>query len=263
MIEKSLTENFLQVLGCSGGVGDGRLTTSLRLGGSLLIDAGTGLGSLSARDMAGIDHVVLTHSHQDHIALLPLLLERVYLIRRRPITLYGRAETLDALRQHIFNWQIYPDFSKLALFENKENFLIRYRELKEHEPVEIAGWRIHGVSMDHTVPVFAYVFEKAGIRFAFTGDTRSLTNLAGEKPLTRLICEVSYPDALEELAQISGHMTPAMLKRDIARFSHLPRLWISHFKPNYAEELRRALASLVAESGGAILESGKTYTLGV
>ncbi len=173
-----MTENVLHVLGCSGGVGDGKLTTSLRLGSTILIDAGTGLGTLSAQDMARIDHILLTHSHQDHIALLPLLLESVYLMRSQPVTLYGRAETLDALRQHIFNWKIYPDFSQLALFKNKAEFLFRYQELKAYEPVEIAGWRIHGVPMDHAVPVFAYVFEKPGIRFAFTGDTCSLKNLA-------------------------------------------------------------------------------------
>ena len=127
--------------------------------------------------------------------------------------------------------------------------------------IEVDGWHFTGVPMDHTVPGLSYILTRDGIRTAFSGDTRSLRHLAEAGTLDILICELSYPDALEELAHISGHMTPSMLKRELAQFSPLPELWISHLKPQYAQELRSAIAPLLHTARGMVLESGKRYTL--
>ena len=58
----------LQVLGCSGGIAARHWTTALLLDDDVLIDAGTGVNELSLEAMARLQHVVLTHSHLDHIA---------------------------------------------------------------------------------------------------------------------------------------------------------------------------------------------------
>jgi len=66
----------LKILGCSGGIGGEHLrTTSLLVDDDVLIDAGTGVGDLSIAEMARIDHVFLTHTHLDHIACLPLMID--------------------------------------------------------------------------------------------------------------------------------------------------------------------------------------------
>lgn len=256
-----MSGHFLQVLGCSGGAGDGLLTTCFWLDKKLLIDAGTGLGNLSEQEMLTIDNVLITHSHLDHIALLPLWLERVYTMRTQPVTIYGLHETLETLKQHIFNWEIYPDFAQLSLLQNKSSSLIRYQELEENQTVEIAGWQVRGVAMDHTVPGLSYIFERDGLRFAFTGDTRSLKHLSNEQ-LDVLLAEVSYPDEMEKLADTTGHMTPSMLKRELVQFTKPPSVWISHLKPHYATELRHSLEPLLEEFNGIILGSGKMYPLG-
>lgn len=79
----------LTVLGCDGGIGGARHTTCLKLGAHALIDAGTGLGSLSLAEMAAIDHVFLSHAHLDHVALLPLLVDSVGAARTRPLEVHG------------------------------------------------------------------------------------------------------------------------------------------------------------------------------
>ena len=68
----------VRVLGCGGGIG-GRLmrTTSLLVDHDILIDAGTGLSDLPLDELAAIDHVFITHSHLDHIAALPLMVDAV------------------------------------------------------------------------------------------------------------------------------------------------------------------------------------------
>ncbi len=65
----------LRVLGCSGGIGDGRHTTSLLVDADILIDAGSGLTQLSREALARIDHLFLTHAHLDHILALPPMLD--------------------------------------------------------------------------------------------------------------------------------------------------------------------------------------------
>ena len=64
----------IEVLGCSGGIGDDRHSTSFLIDDDILLDAGSGAMRLTRAAMARIDHVFITHSHLDHILSLPLLL---------------------------------------------------------------------------------------------------------------------------------------------------------------------------------------------
>src|SRR5207342_2805390 len=71
----------LQVLGCSGSIARDCRTTSFLLDDDVLIDAGTGVGDLPLEALARIDHILLTHSHLDHVLGVPLLADSV--LRRR------------------------------------------------------------------------------------------------------------------------------------------------------------------------------------
>ena len=91
----------VRVLGCSGGIGGRHLrTTSLLVDHDILIDAGTGLPDLPLAELAAIDHVFITHSHLDHIAALPLMVDSVEDLRERPLTIHATAATLETIRSH-------------------------------------------------------------------------------------------------------------------------------------------------------------------
>lgn len=75
----------VRVLGCSGAIARDCRTTSFLIDGRILIDAGTGVGDLTLDEMQAVDDVFLTHSHLDHIAALPLMLDAVGANRRRPL----------------------------------------------------------------------------------------------------------------------------------------------------------------------------------
>ena len=86
----------VRVLGCSGSiVKDGR-TTSFLLDQDVLVDAGTGVGDLTLEEMTGIDHVLLTHSHLDHVAALPLMADATASRRSTPIHVHALQDTIDA-----------------------------------------------------------------------------------------------------------------------------------------------------------------------
>jgi phosphoribosyl 1,2-cyclic phosphodiesterase len=74
----------------------------------ILIDAGTGVADLSLAELALIDHVFLTHSHLDHIASLPLLIDSVSDLREKPVTSMRRRRPSRSLARHIFNWASGP-----------------------------------------------------------------------------------------------------------------------------------------------------------
>ena len=93
----------LRILGCSGGIGGNMRTTSMLLDHDVLIDAGTGVGDLSLAEMVAVDHVFVTHSHLDHIASIPFMLDSVGLMRDKPLIVHATAETIAILKQHLFN----------------------------------------------------------------------------------------------------------------------------------------------------------------
>src|SRR4051794_30737819 len=91
----------IRVLGCSGGIGGKLRTTALLVDEDILLDAGTGVGDLSLESLAKVDHIFVTHSHLDHVACIPFLVDTVCWMRKQPIVVYGIRETLDILRAHL------------------------------------------------------------------------------------------------------------------------------------------------------------------
>ena len=103
----------LRVLGCSGGIGGDLRTTSLLLDDDVLIDAGTGVGDLTIEQLARIDHIFLTHSHLDHVTSIPFIVDTVGWMRDLPLTVHATQATLEILRQHLFNWKLWSDFTQI------------------------------------------------------------------------------------------------------------------------------------------------------
>ena len=118
----------LKVLGCSGGIGGRHLrTTSLLLDNDILIDAGTGVGDVSLVELMLIDHIFLTHSHLDHVCCIPFLVDTVGGMRNKPLIVHAAEPTLEILRNHLFNWSIWPDFAQIP---SPEKPFLRYREIQ-------------------------------------------------------------------------------------------------------------------------------------
>ena len=138
----------LRLLGCNGGIGGmQRHTTCYLLGDSVLVDAGTGLGTLPLDEMLHIDHVVLTHAHLDHIACLPLLVDSVAGRRPAPLQVWALPEVLNILSTHIFNDKVWPDFTQIPSADQP------FMTLKPlPHPLEIADMRITTLPASHGIP---------------------------------------------------------------------------------------------------------------
>jgi Cft2 family RNA processing exonuclease len=158
----------VRVLGCSGAIAKDCRTTSFLLDHDLLVDAGTGVGDLTLDEMAGVDHVLLTHSHLDHVAALPLMVDAIAARRTVPIQIHALQGTIDALKAHIFNNTIWPDFSRIP---TPAAPFISFHPLEVGQTLLLAGKHIEVLPAVHTVPAAGYAVATGKGCWVFTGDT--------------------------------------------------------------------------------------------
>ncbi len=222
----------VRVLGCSGGIGDGRHTTSFLLDEDVLLDCGTGVTTLTHAELCRIDHVFITHSHLDHIASLPLLLDSVGSARGHALTLYGLPEVLQILKDHLFNWSIWPDFSRIP---NHVAPFLRYSPIREGVPVKLGGREITAIPAHHVVPAVGYLLRGGDASLLFSGDTASHDALwstaAAASDLRHLIVECSFQDVMADIAEASKHYCPRTLAPDLQKLNSEVDVWITHLKP--------------------------------
>lgn len=232
----------LRVLGCSGGISADLRTTSFLLDRDILIDAGTGVGDLTLDELKNIHQVFVTHSHLDHICSLAFIADAVGAARLAsnapPIQIYGITETIDALKQHIFNDVIWPDFTRLPSVENP---FITLHPIEVGQTIDISknGHKrlITALPVDHSIPAIAYAIESDSGVLVFSGDTgssiRFIKTLNQLPKLDHLIIETSFNDSEEALAKISGHLSPALLAAELEQLNHPnAQVWITHLKPD-------------------------------
>lgn len=254
----------IEILGCSGGMGSGEFTTSIRIDERLLIDAGSGLGKLSQDDMLAIKQIFLTHAHLDHICFLPLLLDNLFEQLESPIEVLALPETLDVLRKHIFNWQVWPDFSVLP---DKQQPVLCYSSLTMAQSQQTADLTLWPMPATHVVPACGYrVVSPEGKVFCFSGDTAyddavlQAYNQAG--PINMLMLECAFPNRLTTVADQSKHLTPQRLLQFLQQLNHLPEsLLITHLKPAFRKEICDELMALSLPSKLYFLSSGDTFFL--
>ncbi|KAB2920429.1 MAG: 3',5'-cyclic-nucleotide phosphodiesterase [Dechloromonas sp.] len=251
----------LRVLGCSGGIGGRHLrTTALLVDQDILIDAGTGVTDLSIAEMAAIDHVFLTHSHLDHLAALPLMIDTVADRRQKPLTVYGSAAVLTILRNHIFNWAIWPDFSEVP---NAEQALMRYQVIEPGVPVTLGGRRITALPVEHTVPAVGYCLDSGRASLVFSGDTgvcndfwRAVNRVSN---LRHLIIECAFSNREERLAVVSKHLCPAMLERELQKLERECDIFITHLKPGQIELTMEEIERCLGEFKPQMLQNNQTF----
>ena len=250
----------LRILGCSGGIGGNLRTTSLLLDHDVLIDAGTGLGELSLAEMSVIDHVFVTHSHLDHIACLPLLVDSVGFMRDRPLLIHATAETLAILQEHVFNWEIWPDFAEIP---NLHQPVMRYEEIKVGETIDVGGRKLTPLPVNHVVPAVGFRIDSGNASLAFSGDTTTCDELWDAinqiQNLRYLIVETAFSDAEKELAVLSKHLCPSMLAEELKKLKLDPEIFITHLKPGEVELTMREISERVQGVHPKILQNGQTF----
>jgi len=250
----------LRVLGCSGGIGGDLRTTSLLLDHDTLIDAGTGVSDLSINELAQIDHVFVTHSHMDHVTSIPFIVDTVGWMRNKPLTVHATQETLAILKDHLFNWKLWPDFTQIP---NARNPVMRFETLAVGGAVVLGGRKVTPLPANHVVPAVGYRLDSGKASLVFTGDTTTndaLWPIINEiANLKYLIIETALSDRERELARISKHLCPSLLAAELAKLKLLPEIYITHLKPRESELIMQQITVTVKDRRPQMLQNNHVF----
>jgi len=235
----------IRVLGAHGGSSPRHRQTSFLVNDALCVDAGAVTEALTLDEQARIRAVLVTHSHMDHVSSLPFLVENVFDRTHGPIEVLAPPDVLDALRQHLFNDALWPDFSRI---NGQSGPSVSFRAVPVGEPFAADGLTATAVRVTHVVPTYGYVLGDAGASVVFSGDTgptEEVWALARRTPrLKALFVECSFPTDLQRVADASCHLTPRTLRAEMVKFPKDVPVYLYHMKPPALERLAAEIAAL-------------------
>jgi cAMP phosphodiesterase len=193
--------------------------------------------------------------------MLPIFIAEAYTVLKSPVVIYGTAEVISDLRNHIFNDRIWPDFEKIHLIHKAEPS-IRFELIEPGRQFSIRNLTIRPVPVNHTVPCVGLIVEDAAAAVLFTSDTYTTDEIwerAREtQNLKAVFVDVSYPNELEKLAAASKHLTPQSLARDLEKLNRDVEIFAVHIKPTGRDKVIRELAAL-NDPRISVAESDRTY----
>lgn len=229
----------IRVLGCSGAIAKDCRTTSFLVDEDLLVDAGTGVGDLTLQEMAAINDVLITHSHLDHIANLPLMIDSVASFRTHALRVHALPETIAALKQYIFNNHIWPDFTKIP---SADKPFLSFHPLQTGSRLKIGGKMVEALPAVHTVPAVGYAITAGAGCWVFSGDTErnpAFWKRINQMNVAILVIETAFSNREKQLAHLSLHLSPNVLAEEldqIDKTKHFP-IYITHTKPAETEQI--------------------------
>jgi HD-GYP domain-containing protein (c-di-GMP phosphodiesterase class II)/ribonuclease BN (tRNA processing enzyme) len=250
----------IKILGAQGNRAEKSNTTCIQVSKNTLIDAGNIIQGLG-KDAKYINNIFLSHSHLDHIIDSAFLIDNFFAQRDTPLKIYALSKTLETLKKHIFNWEIWPDFSNINLIKTKtpsmEFIPIEfYKEYKIEENITLIP-----IPSVHTVPTCGYIIKSQNGSILFSGDTfknPDLWNLVNSnKEIKAVLIDVSFPNKQFQVAQDSKHLTPNFLQEDMTILSRKDvSIYINHLKPFYKKEIVEELLA-VGFDKNSILKDGE------
>jgi ribonuclease BN (tRNA processing enzyme) len=251
----------LRVLGCSGGIGGRHLrTTSFLIDNDILLDAGTGAADLSLTELSLIDHIFVTHSHLDHIACIPFIVDTVGGMRAKPITIHAIPQTLAILKDHMFNWKVWPDFTVIPTADNP---FLKFSPIELGETVTVGGRRFTTLPANHVVPAVGYQVDSGKASLVFTGDTTTndaLWPIVNRIPnLKYLVIETAFCNRERRLAELSKHLCADMLAEELAKLDRSPEIYVTHLKPGEIELTMQEIEECAGQYRPRMLQNNQVF----
>lgn len=250
----------LQILGSAGAEFPDFRPPAFLINGQLLLDAGTIGSVLNEEEQWKIRDIFITHSHLDHIRSVPALADNIIMKNlKHTVTVHSTTAVLSALRDHMFNGVIWPDFTKLPSVESP---VISYATVEPFKEYKVKSYSIEAIPVNHTVPAVGYRVTSGGKTIVYTGDTGPTDDIWKYcSGADALIVEVSFPNNMETLALITKHLTSSMLIDELSKIAVLPkRILITHPKPQYYDIIRSEIECLGIE-GIELLHDGSVYDI--
>lgn len=242
----------------AGEDGPPHFLTSFIVNDTLAVDAGS-LGLIALADQARIKHILLSHSHIDHLASLPLFVENSFDPAGPAVTIHGNEPVIQCLKSDIFNDRLWPDF--VSMSRNGASFL-KLQTLTPGQAFSLDGLRITPVAVNHVVPTCGFILDDgsaAAVIAGDTGPTEEIWERANALPHLRAVfLEATFPSAMSELADIAKHLTPELFARELAKVKANVTVIAVHIKARHYSRIVEELKALGLPNL-EIGRTGKTY----
>jgi ribonuclease BN (tRNA processing enzyme) len=256
-----------RVLGSFGGDSPDCRMTSFLVSGQVAVDAGAITRALTISEQRRIRHVLVTHTHMDHTATLPFLIENIFGANDEAVSIYATSQVLRTVRRHLFNNDTWPDFTRIP---NQLYPSVRFEEIEAESPVVIpdlpgGDLEVTAIPVNHIVPTVGLLLRQGGRSLIFTSDTGPTERIwevaNATEDLAALITECSFPNRLQNVADVSLHLTPQTLAVELAKLERDVKIYLYHFKPPYVDELRREVAATALPVEVEELVQDRLYTI--
>ncbi|ACV48232.1 MULTISPECIES: MBL fold metallo-hydrolase [Halomicrobium] len=210
----------------------------------LLVDCGSGvLHALERTDVGyeGVDTVLLTHHHLDHVSDLDVFMKARWLAGDTDLTIAGPPGTRDLIE------------GLLDLHGYMRGRLdLTIDEVGVDEPFTLAGFDIEAMETRHSMQCFAYRFQAGGEEPAlvYSGDSEAFTELIEFADRAAvLVHDCSFPDEVD----VSNHPTPAQLGTVLDRAeAAVGRVYLTHLYPHTEGRHEEMLDSIAASYDGDV-----------
>ncbi len=251
----------LQVLGSYGGESADCRMTCLLVNGTIALDAGSLSSALPIEQQVGVRTILLSHSHMDHINSLPFFIENVYGRREQAADIHASPATIYAIRKYLFNNATWPDFTRLP---NHLLPVVRFHEMAEEVPLVVEGVTFTPFNVDHLVPTYGFLIEEGDTALLWssdTGPTSRLWEIANRTENLKALClDTSFDNALQEVADVSFHLTPQTMAAELRKLERKVPVLLHHLKPACIDHIREEVRAL-KNPDLDYLEQGKTYEI--
>lgn len=263
-----------RTLGVYGGQVRGARTTSFLIDGKMLLDAGGAAAALSLEEQLNLEVVLLSHYHFDHLSSIPFLADNLFGTRSEPLVLAGIPKVLEGVRDYLMNNRIWPDFTLLPAADRPT---VSYLELTPEKETVLAGYTVIPIEVNHTVPTTGFIIYGDRAAILHTSDTRDTSAIwkvgneiiHGKKgcisrndlKLSAVIIEVSFPNRLRRLADLSGHLCPATVKLQLDKLDMKVPAYLYHFKPQFYDEIRKEIEETIPDRPFHFLNQDEAFEM--
>jgi ribonuclease BN (tRNA processing enzyme) len=253
----------IKILGCSGGRSIDSDPTCFLIDDRILIDAGAATNKLEDKDLKKLEHLIITHSHFDHIADLPFLMEKLFWIKNKTFTMHCSKESWDAIISHILNNSVWPNLIDIAKTKNE---IFQWNRISNLNTINILNYKVTPIRVNHIVATDGLIIDDGNCSIAFTADTYKTDKFweicNKQTNLKAIIADVSFPNKMDETAEITRHLTPKLFYEETKKLDRDDlRFYISHLKPLFKNEVLKDLAELPIQKSMEILQEGIELTI--
>jgi len=249
----------IKVLGCYGGNIPGHGMTAFLVNDTLAMDAGWVSGALTLKEQVKVKDILISHSHLDHTCTLPFLIDNNFSAPGFSLRIYAIADVIASMKNHLFNNHTWPDFTCLP---NDLTPVLKLVDVEPEQRFEVNGLTIRAIRVSHIVPTTGFILEDKKGAIAFSSDTGpterfwEIVNTVDR--LKAVITETSFPNELQDLANVSGHLTPATLGPELDKLKKKVPVYLYGFKPKHLAKIKAQVRALKRRDLHMLVQ-GKTY----